>query len=56
MCYADRTKLLPEWPQVAPPICRLVGEVLLIGRGITQKGVNDEDFVFSGRIDTSVGH
>ena len=39
MCYADKLMVMPEYATLAPPICRLAGEVLLIGRRITQKGV-----------------
>ena len=30
---------MPEHATLAPPICRLAGEVLSIGRRVTQKGV-----------------
>ena len=39
MCYADKLIVMPEHATLAPPICRLAGEVLSIGRRITQKGV-----------------
>ena len=39
MCYADKLIVMPEHATLAPPICRLAGEVLSIGRRVTQKGV-----------------
>ena len=39
MCYADKLIVMPEHATLAPPICRLTGEVLSIGRRVTQKGV-----------------
>ena len=41
MCNADKLIVMPEHATLAPPICRLAGEVLLIGRRVTQKGVLD---------------
>ena len=42
MCYADKLIVMPEHATLAPPICRLAGEVLSIGRRVTQKGVVNE--------------
>ena len=39
MCYADKLIVMPEHATLAPPICRLAGEFLSIGRRVTQKGV-----------------
>ena len=39
MCYTDKLIVMPEHATLAPPICRLAGEVLSIGRRVTQKGV-----------------
>ena len=39
MCNADKLIVMPEHATLAPPICRLAGEVLSIGRRVTQKGV-----------------
>ena len=39
MFYADKLIVLPEHATLAPSICRLAGEVLSIGRRVTQKGV-----------------
>ena len=39
MCYADKLIVIPEHATIALPICRLAGEVLSIGRRVTQKGV-----------------
>ena len=39
MCNADKLIVMPEHATLAPPICRLAGEVLLSGRRVTQKGV-----------------
>ena len=41
MCYADKLIVMPEHATLAPPICRLAGEVLSIGRRVTQKGVKE---------------
>ena len=38
MCYADKLKVMPEQATLPPPIYRLAGEVLPIGRRIMQKG------------------
>ena len=42
MFYADKLIVMPEHATLAPPICRLAGEVLSIGRRVTQKGVLDK--------------
>ena len=39
MCYADKMIVIPEHATLAPPICRLAGEFLSIGRRVTQKDV-----------------
>ena len=41
---------MPEHAALAPPICRLAGEVLSIGRRVTQKGVLSGSVSNSGHI------
>ena len=48
MCYVDKLIVMPEHATLAPPICRLAGEVLSIGRRVTQKGVFPIDFLWRG--------
>ena len=44
MRYDDKRMITPEQLTLAPPICRLAGDVLSIGRRVMQKGI----FVLKG--------
>ena len=50
MCYADKLIVMPEHATLAPSICRLAGEVLSIGRRVTQKGVEPAAFKRAARL------